>query len=415
MKEVRPISNLERLQNDVRVLEKTNFNQEKILDTKNGELLQLVPERSRVEILVRLYFEHFEKTYRIIHKPTFWKQYDDFWRSPQSVPSGFIAVLLLVMAVVRCMIPEEKFTYSALGSSGHLEAVTWIHACEIWLDKQSQKHRTLETYQIMCLQIMASSASCYKTKRAYQNAENLVTYFRSAGMHRDPSLLDQRTTSFEREMRRRLWATVAEMELQASLDRGSASTLAAVFMDCKPPLNLNDEDISPDALDPPSEKQLHVYTPSSYQIIAARSLHLRISLCSIINDPSSQLQHEDVLQYEQQIIDTLNDIPKWTETESQNASILLNLQLRQFYIMLHSPFARQDQSMKSRYSRMICLETSKYILDQHSKLISAGNFSMVLLREDIFTAALSICHNAYLCSLDPCQCPSISYPLSNSS
>jgi hypothetical protein len=127
----------------------------------------------------------------------------------------------------------------------------------------------------------------------------------------------------------------------------------------------------------------------------------------LINDPSSPMQYDDVLRYEQHINEALDSIPKWEDRETTQASTLLDLQLRQFFLLIHTPFARKTKSSQSRYSRMVCFETAKHILHQHFKLISSNNFAISLIRDDIYRAALTMCHNAFLCSLNPSQS---SYP-----
>jgi hypothetical protein len=265
-------------------------------------------------------------------------------------------------------------------------------------------------YQVMCLRVLAASANSLKVKQAKLFAEALLEYFKAAGMHRDPSLLEGRCSNFDKEMRRRLWATVMELELQSSLDRGTPSSLSSTPFDCKPPQNINDEDLVVGAVHCPVPKPSEEYTSTSYLHIASKSISFRINLCSLINDTRSNLGYEQVLRYEQQINDELDAIPKWAEGEKKHvdqASALLDLQLRQYLIMLHAPFARRSHSSQNRYSRMVCFETSKFILDLHSKLTSSGNFTLSLLRKDVLYAALSTCHNAFLCTLNPGSYPAL--------
>ena len=64
MEEVHPNSILERIQRECRDLE-NRYKQ-------TVDLLALSPEGVRTDHLVQLYFEYFEKTYHILHQPTFW-------------------------------------------------------------------------------------------------------------------------------------------------------------------------------------------------------------------------------------------------------------------------------------------------------------------------------------------------------
>ncbi len=48
-----------------------------------------------------------------------------------------------------------------------------------------------------------------------------IAFLRSSGFHRDPRVFGDRCSVFEGEMRRRIWATSMELELQASIDKGN--------------------------------------------------------------------------------------------------------------------------------------------------------------------------------------------------
>jgi hypothetical protein len=405
MKEAHPGSALERLQSERKAVEaRRKFSKAQVPKKPSVNLISLVPERAVTDHFVQLYISTFEQTYRILHQPTFWIDYETFWKSPQDSKLGFAAVLLLILASVRCMSPKQEWSFDLNGSSARSEAILWILACDSWLQQQSQKHRTVAMYQVMCLRVLAASANSLKVKQAKLFAEALLEYFKAAGMHRDPSMLEGRCSAFEQEMRRRFWATVMELELQSSLDRGTPSSLSSTPFDCKPPLNLNDEDLVIDAVRNPIPAPSGKYTSTSYLHVASRSISLRINLCSLINDPQFNLGYGEVLRYEQEINEELDAIPKWGDGKVKGqdyASALLDLQLRQYLIMLHTPYARKSYSSQNRYSRMVCFETSKYILDLHHKLVCSGNHVLCLVRSDILYATLSICHNAFLCTIDP--------------
>jgi len=400
MKEIHPCSALRKLQKEAVILE-TQWKAHQIKAPERiPDLLEMVPERSETDQFLQTYLSTFETAYHILHGPSFIIEYELFWRAPRNTRPGFVAVLLMLMATVRCMSPKNEMSFDGDGSSARKEAVSWIHACNAWLKQQSSKHRFMEMYQVMCLRIIAASTNLLKVKEAYVEAENLLAYFRSAGMHRDPSLLQGKCSPFDGEMRRRLWAVTAELELQAAINRGAPSSLSAIPIDCNIPLNIHDQEFAPDSSQLPVPKAESEYTSTSYLHNASKSLSLRVSLCSLINDPSHQMQHSEVLQYEHQITLALNSIPRWTSPQSTLASSLLALQLRQFLILIHTPFARKSDSSHARYSRLICFENAQAILDIHSQLLATNNFALPFLREDVSRAALSICHNTFLCTLE---------------
>lgn len=184
-------------------------------------LRTLLPDRATVDKVVGTYFATFEKTYRILHVPTFLSLYQTYWDAPVPPNSDFDAIILAIMACTLCISTHETTRYGSEGSTFRSQAIVWLQACEAWLRCQSNKHRSLATLQVRCLRLLALSTTCYKTKEYYQEVQQHMTLMRSYGMHRDPSILGARCSIFEGEMRRRLWATTMELELQASIDKGT--------------------------------------------------------------------------------------------------------------------------------------------------------------------------------------------------
>ena len=395
-------SSLARIRSNLKTLDTRRKNEiEKASASTNPSLFDLLPGRDTADRLVRLYFSTFETTYRILHAPTFWKEYQSFWEDPQKGRLEFAAILLLTIASVHCISTKEPWTFLAENSPARESALLWIKVCEIWLQYQSEKHLVLASFQIRCLLLLAKQTNVLKTKRAWTSAGTLLRFAMSAGLHRDPSLLNGKISVFDQEMRRRLWASMVELELQASFDRGMPSLSTGLSCDCAPPLNINDEDIDESSKELPKPKPSQEYTASSYLQISQTSLSLRVSLNSLLNDSGSNIQYQDMLLYDEKILQCLEAIPCWPDREGLQSSALtralLDIQLRQYLVLLHSPFARQAGS-HSRYelSRMVCCNTSKIILDQHSNLTASGNFALCSLRIDVFRAILQICHNNFI-------------------
>lgn len=225
MKAVYPNSSLQRLQSDVGALEaRARSMAAPVLNVP--DLRSLLPDRATVDILVRNYLDTFEKSYRILHIPKFSADYETFW-DPQSNTSDpdLEAVILAILACVICTSTHESTKYNPNGSTFRSKAIIWIKACEVWLKRKSNKHRTLATLQVRCLRILALRTTFLKTKEYYQEVQAHFAFMKASGMHRDPAVVGFKCSTFEGEMRRRLWATTMELELQASIDRGPRTHL----------------------------------------------------------------------------------------------------------------------------------------------------------------------------------------------
>ena len=399
-------TSLPRVQRDLKELqEKWKGDKTDVLPFNKVELLQLVPDRESVDYLAHLYFDSVETMYRILHRPSFWKEYQMFWENQHEANPAFIIVILLMMATVSCLSLTERPTYIGDSALSRERAVFWIEVSERWLDRHSQKNIYLAIWQIRCLLILSKQVNLVKKKRIWTGAGTLLREAMSAGFHRDPSCLGEKVSVFDQEMRRRLWATMTELELQASIDRGMPSGSAGIPSDCATVLNVNDDELTVECDSPPISRPWKEHTESSFLHTLRASFSLRVSLNSLVNDLNAPLPYEEVLNYEEMVTEELQKLPpcvgagenQATQAFPELARTLLDTQLRQFLILLHAPFARQTDT-NSRYlvSRMICFSAASSILEQYSKLINSGNFLLLLLRHDYFRAGLIISHNMYI-------------------
>lgn len=399
-------TSLPRVQRDLKTLqvrwkgEKTN-----VLPFADSELLQLLPSRETVDYLVNLYFDTCENIYRIMHRPNFWREYRLFWDDQQAASPAFVVILLLMMAAVSCISMKEQPTYIGDSAMARERAVLWIEVSEWWLGRHSQKNIYLAIWQIRCLLILAKQINIVKKKRTWTVAGTLVREGMTAGFHRDPSLLGEKVSVFDQEMRRRLWATMTELELQVSIDRGMPSATAGITSDSATILNVNDDEVTVEQGSPPTQKIWSEYTECSFLHISRASFCLRVSLNALVNDLGSPSRYEEVLNYEEQITKEIRKLPQRAvpgETPKEGhmplvARTLLDIQLRQFLILLHAPFARQaDTNSRYSLSRMICLNAAASIIEQYSQLNGSEKFLLLLLRHDYFRAALNICHAMYI-------------------
>jgi hypothetical protein len=76
--------------------------------------------------------------------------------------------------------------------------------------------------------------------------------------------------------------------------------------------------------------------------------------------------------------------------------MLLDIQLRQLLLLLHSPWARQtDSNSRYSYSRMVCINTAKHIHELYTAATKSGDYALLVFRNDVVRAALSFCHSIY--------------------
>lgn len=393
---------LEPMQREVRNARIKDTGQEDKLPANDEALINLLPQKEVADQLVQIYINNFESTYRVLHLPSFWDEYSDFWNAPREGRSAFAVILLLILASTYCVNERDSSTFRGDSSLGRETATTWIRTCDSWLSQQSQKHTNMAVFQIHCLSLIAKQINSVKRKRTWTSAGNLMRIALSHGLHRDASIVNLRHAGpsgnkisvFDQEMRRRIWATISELELQAALDRGMPGMLRDLVEDCGPPLNIDDKEIDPLTEQLPGSRPLSEYTESSFQHLSRSSWSLRLELVSVINGPHSQMTYEVVLLYDKKIMQCLDEIPHWGDQASLVPRVLLQLQLQTLLLFLHRPYAREEaQNSRYNYSAIMHLRSAMTIIDLHQQLTSVGNQFLCSFRNDIFGAALSICYN----------------------
>ncbi|CAI6333785.1 unnamed protein product [Periconia digitata] len=373
-------------------------------------LRSILPDRNTVDKIVKTYFDIFEATYRILHAPTFWGSYRAYWDpSHPSTASDFEmdAIILSILACTLCISTHDTTRHCISGSTFRAQAVVWIRACEAWLKQQSHKHRSLASVQVRFLRLLALSTNCLKSKQYYEEVQNLIVFMRSIGMHRDPRILGNRCSAFEGEMRRRLWATAMELELQASIDKGVPSVISDANYDCDPPRNIDDSDLLPATEHLPLSQPPSNYTSTSFLYHASKSLFLRRQLCTQLN---SLHPHSPTIfspnKSESELLKALSLLPKWEDNpQALQSSTLLDLLLRQWLMHFHKPEVLHlagvtqnplyHQRPSTRYAIIATLEAASSIITSHARLLDANTFALCCMRSDYLSAAFLVCHIAY--------------------
>lgn len=115
-----------------------------------------IPEKAICDDLVHGYLRTFESIYRIIHVPTFWKEYERFWEKPQDCGKPFPFKLLSILSIGTVF-------YTRRGSlSGHFYlhlAQKWVYVAQSWLTGPPEKSTfNLDGLQVVCLLLIARQA-----------------------------------------------------------------------------------------------------------------------------------------------------------------------------------------------------------------------------------------------------------------
>lgn len=362
----------------------------------------LLPSREETDSLVTVYLDQFEQLHRIVHLPTFRKEYLSFWGPAQVRTASFTALVLSMISVSCCLGMQTAGQFIGVKSSAYAMAEKWIGACDTWLSNQSHKHRRLVHYQIDCLLYLAKKVNTIKKKRFWVTSGGLVQNAISIGLHQDPDSLLPEMSAYNKEMRRRIWSTIVEFDLQASFDLGVPTLLGQVHIEVDAPRNVDDESFDEDSADIPMSKPPSEYTFSSYAHFARQSLQTRLELYKFLTGPPIYLGWEQVLQYTDMLTHEIDALPAWDLESDQSAGVshkpslaytLLHIQLRQFLIPLHQPFLKLRKThSKYQTSEFIYYTAARDLVLMHNQLFQKGIRTLYFLREDSVSAAMNLCN-----------------------
>ncbi|KAI3124857.1 transcriptional regulator family: Fungal Specific TF [Penicillium roqueforti] len=372
-------------------------------------LNELVPRRNVADRLLQLYLDTFETTYRILHIPTFLRQYADYWANTQPTDMAFVAQLLAVMAAGSCFyVPspgqEDRDIFQK-------PAMKWIMAVQSYISctflSPEIDFRMLQTQTLL---LVARLGVASDADVAWASAGSLIRSATIMGLHRDPARF-HKARPFYSELRRRLWTTIVELDLKFSLDRGAPPSVDLDECDCDPPSNWDDADLIPDMEDNPAPLSTALYTQSFYQTLLAKTLPLRYRIAKKINSLRFNLSYDDALRMGDELSRSMQHASSLFEDNSPSIALgesgrhrfaqsLHLFIVRKFLLALHRPFSLSVVRLpKCSYSRKICLEESLGILSQMELPLATENIiypnitqlGSGMFRDETFHAAITAC------------------------
>ncbi|TDZ53614.1 Fusarisetin A cluster transcription factor fsa6 [Colletotrichum trifolii] len=234
-----------------------------------GDLLRLIPERKIVDRLVMRYFSSQTPSQHIIHRPTFVKQYADFWTNPSGTSIHWLALLFMIMAAglfsSSFTAPDEV---AADSPQPPMDRFKTFRAAAAWcLVSGKYTQPSIATIPPFILYVesefvisRAAQTNCYVLSSV------CLRLLLKMGLHRDPDRLAN-VSPFEGEMRRRMWNMAAQLDLLVSFHMGLPSMLNGIDSDADLPRNLFDEDFAPCSATLPPPRPLTDYTELTYPIL----------------------------------------------------------------------------------------------------------------------------------------------------
>ncbi|EPS40914.1 hypothetical protein H072_5207 [Dactylellina haptotyla CBS 200.50] len=341
------------------------------------EILQYLPTQSVADKLVEHWFDAFDRSYHILHGPTFRKEYAAFWQDPTSpkIDLSWIGLLMAILAT----------TMADLMNLGRLAKDPEL----MGMDSDQYK---LPVEHCIILGLNANKPGLYTIQamiiylgwaRSRTNNEQMWLYLglilrvaQSMGLHRDSRKFEVDIPPYHVEMRRRLWNVLSCMDLLESIRIGLPSIVRAGESDAMLPSNIHDHEFDEDSKVLPPSRPMSEHTPMSYMIAKSKLASVFGRAVQMINMIRPAPQYDDILRLDAEARKVYSSMPDFLKfrplEESRNdhpALIMqrygLNILHQKSLLIMHRPYFAHRLKNNPRYapSRRACLESAMTLLN----------------------------------------------------
>ncbi|PYI21641.1 hypothetical protein BO99DRAFT_327493 [Aspergillus violaceofuscus CBS 115571] len=382
--------------------------QRRTASASSAALELLIPSKSVADALVQSYLDRFETTHRVLDRSVFMADYHRHWGDSMSTATSFLAQLLLVLAAGASLHPDihfEKESETSIYVSIYVQTTEWIEVAESWLTSSTDvvPHSPC-TIACHCLLLIAKRANYIQGSSFWTSTGALMRLAMAAGYHREANPA-ARISPYNLEIRRRLWTTIVELDVQAAVERGMPPSLRMNDFSTHRPLHINDDQIHESLENGGVDLPMEAMSDTSFQVIMLKSLPTRLAICSYVNGYDVAIEFEQVQELAEALHNAIRDIPDWKgraadprqERLAMYLSTLLKVYLCQYSLLLYAKFGCQSpDSFQSAICRRARLDASTTILECYQRLVDDGIVPKHACQTGLMVAALDLCHEIYL-------------------
>ncbi|GKZ18025.1 hypothetical protein AbraIFM66951_006595 [Aspergillus brasiliensis] len=214
-------------------------------------LHDFLPPRTQIPLLWNTWLENVAPLIPIVHKASARQLFTTAAQDPNSLDKNFEA-LFLAMCLVAIISMSPSQCSAQLGEERDVLVKRYRFAVEQALSKAD----LLNTQNITLLQALVIFLIGVRreddTKFVWSMTALVLRLAQGLGLHRDGTNFGLKP--YETEMRRRLWWHICLLDIRAAEDHGSDAQIHERLYDTRLPLNINDDDITPDMKEPPKER-----------------------------------------------------------------------------------------------------------------------------------------------------------------
>ncbi|KAJ5631925.1 transcriptional regulator family: Fungal Specific TF [Penicillium longicatenatum] len=335
-------------------------------------LYRTFPRRQVIDELVQLYFTTTETCYPILHYPTFMMEYLACIDDLEGAKGSFLVELLLLMSVTG-MMHNDAGVREELCS----KTPTWLHISQTWLSAPMEKDRlTIKGIQVHCLLLLARQVNRVGADIVWISVGSLIRMAMQMGLHQDPDHLGDMSAG-QKEIRRQLWYTILEMNVQAALDSGMAPMITHADYNTLPPSGKILDANSTIRQDNLEQTYLTAQPQLSFQHLLAESLPLRTQAVIVINSLQEEPEYKEILAlgnalstaFRKTAVAIEREVSWSQQPPSQFTQSFCSHLLRRFILCLHFMYAvKARENQLYTHSHQVCLDVALdliALLDDH--------------------------------------------------
>ncbi|KAH3669218.1 hypothetical protein OGAPHI_001339 [Ogataea philodendri] len=349
----------------------------KIAQSAVEELLDLIPEKTECDLLVKVYLYDISWCYRTIHFGSFWEDYKNFWRSDVSaIKLDFLALLLAMLTVSSSFISPTMISADLNIRLIRELSIPWYNGC------RQAMHLSKFEYSPTLLHLQAFSVlqTYFHARNDSQSLHLLlgqaVAAAQQLGLHRLEVPSHNNYNHIEFEIKKRLWWDLCSCDSFQAVSLSRPPLIRSV--QCTVPMlaNAHDSGITRDHVEElPLEKQP---TYVSVTIYINRLLQIFNTLWNEDGEYTSSL--DDIIQVDQRLDFFLRSLPWYLKFTSDGTLPILpedqqlNLVHWQFHYLWSCAYTQKLRmhrvflSPRVDYSFNACEDAVQKVLQAYNQL-----------------------------------------------
>ncbi|KAF2736393.1 hypothetical protein EJ04DRAFT_542486 [Polyplosphaeria fusca] len=346
-----------------------------------AELIVALPPKAEADKLVAIYFTSLELAAAILHKPTFVREYEQFWQQPFEAPIMFMGLIYSVL----CIATRFQHVSENYGDGYCDPAVNALCAARMNVLREKAVQCMILGNYVKCPPYTVELFMQYFVTEYMRSPDSqfgtwvvigmLIRIAFRTGYHRDGSDFPN-ISPFKAEMRRRAWSMIVQLDLMSSTQVGLPRMIHKSMYDTKQPRHLAEEDLFEDMTELPPPRP---DTESSVMLYSLTRNHILEIYTQIVDLTTSTHQpaYRDIMILDEALRNEYYHMPaamkalRLNELHTVDAAhddtirrLYLGLAFLKCELTLHRPYfllGRTDNRFE--FSRLVCLDAAMEILE----------------------------------------------------